>query len=107
MPSDATQIRFESDVHPLFGEFYLLLRFRTTTESLQVLLSRAGLPDPVESTTDPLPPWPSSCRPEPPPSGSTAYSMDPPGHESYQRIVAVNTDQSDRVLVIVRAMDNP
>lgn len=108
MPPDATEIRFESNVRPLFGEYFLVLRFRTTIDDLGAFLDRSGLPDPGGNPADPIDHWSSSCVLDPLPAGRPIYSQDPPERpDSYQRVIAVDAHQSANVLVLVKAEDDP
>lgn len=67
LPPDVTQLRFRSDVHPMFDEHTLRISFRTTPAGLRTLLaaSRFAAPSTVAQQKLPAPdtcPGPQSFR---------------------------------------------
>jgi hypothetical protein len=54
LPPKATAVRFDSDVHPLFGEYALTLDFTTTAAGLATFLEQSNLAD-LGPTQDPDP----------------------------------------------------
>ncbi|MFE0512826.1 hypothetical protein [Streptomyces sp. NPDC058964] len=49
IPDDAADLRFQADVHPLYGEYSLTLGFRTTRPGLQEFLDFSSFPKLVKS----------------------------------------------------------
>lgn len=105
MPAQATEVRFESDVHPLFGEYFLLLRFRTTIDGLDAFLERSGLPAVADDVANPVDDWPSTCLLDPPPVGTFDYAHDLADPPHAYRVIAIQVSQPTNVLVLVKAED--
>jgi hypothetical protein len=56
VPPKATEVRYDSDVHPLFGEYSLTLDFTTTPSGLATFLAKSHLSEPEPANeSDPLP----------------------------------------------------
>ena len=106
IPSDATDVRFTSDVHPMFGEYSLVLGFHVTPEGLRTFLHDTGLPSPSASFDPTLDVWDASCGLTPGSSGRLVYTRDQtPSPGTYQRAAAIDMSNRANPYVLVAARD--
>ncbi|GAA4518944.1 hypothetical protein GCM10023191_093810 [Actinoallomurus oryzae] len=110
IPADAKDLRFSSDLHPLFGEYSLQLSFQTTASGLHAFLATAGLPrvDTADGSDDevPAPVEGPSCG-----FGSVSlshpryYGEFPTSTGQFERQVAVDESDKARPRVVLSALD--
>jgi hypothetical protein len=106
IPSDATDVRFSADLHPLFGEYSLVLGFHITPEGLGTFLRDTGLPSPSAHTdpTDAI--WEAACGLTPRSSGRLVYTQDQtPSPGNYKRAAAIDMSNPAKPYILVTAMD--
>jgi hypothetical protein len=107
IPSDATDVRFSADVHPMFGEYSLVLGFHVTPEGLGTFLRGTGLPSPSASFDPTLDIWDASCGLIPGSSGRLVSTRDqtPSGAGNYQRAAVIDMSNRAKPYVLVAARD--
>jgi hypothetical protein len=105
LPPGASHVRFTANVNPLFGEYSLDLRFRTTRAGLRAFLSRAGLrqASPDMRTTDMF--GVTACGLTPPRNEQMAYSQDSATGPNSADPRAVAVDLSDLDFPVVWVTD--
>jgi hypothetical protein len=109
LPSDATEVHFDSTSHPLFGTYELRISFRTTSGSLARFLTKSGLPKPTvpdaSSVGNDL--EAPSCADTLP--DASLYSADSPDLSdsslSYQRKVLIGPAVKGELPVLINADD--
>lgn len=103
VPRDADDVRFHSDLHPLFGEYHLRLSFRTTPHGLQEFVSRSGLPTPrpLAGKRPDLVAGLGSC-PREPDGRRRLLTASRTWNDGRKLVVLIGRDNGQRRLVLVR-----
>ncbi len=105
LPGDATDVRFYSDVHPMFGEYTLSLRFTTTPSGLSTFLRDTAM-TPVQGEEPRVDgAAPADCAGEAAGAAGQSCASDPDSMDGSQRSICVDLSDPQRPRVLVEAMD--
>lgn len=107
LPPNATDVRFSSDVHPLFGEYTVELRFSAPPAEVSSFVAEAARgrePAPDLASGQPSSPFPNACL------GLESFTPDTVvndhGPMTSSRSIAVDNRDPDHPMVYVIAMDS-